>query len=248
MPDAGKLAVDGAITPVDSSPGLSSPEKTPEPQETEKPAKEPVSTKEEEPASTNEEEAEGETTKTMTSARISISSVKERMASLTEAVMVSTTAVPAQVQPPESKGRVSIPDAFQPKELSPPLSDRDSRSPSIERARRISGDLEKSEIKEPVFEDAPQKIEPAQAQVQESKREPPPPPPPSAPLHESEINVEKKEEQQPEVPQEQDPIPAGNSGSLDIPETKANVEAGSEQLAANHIADSASPNGDVNEN
>ena len=44
------------------------------------------------------------------------------MASLTEAVMVSTTAVPAQVQPPESKGRVSIPDAFIPKELSPPLS------------------------------------------------------------------------------------------------------------------------------
>ena len=44
------------------------------------------------------------------------------MASLTEAVKVSTTEVPTQVQPPESKGRVSIPDAFQPKELSPPPS------------------------------------------------------------------------------------------------------------------------------
>ena len=76
MPDAGKLAVgDEAVTPVDSSPEKT-PEKTPEPQETEKPAKEPVSTKEEEPASTKEEEPastkeeeaepQDETAKTMT--------------------------------------------------------------------------------------------------------------------------------------------------------------------------------------
>jgi len=90
------------------------PEKTPEPEQHEKEAAEPEERQEGEPK-TQEEEPE-KPKKGMTR----ITSVKDRIDSLSEAVRVSTTDIQPHVPQPESKGRVSIPGAFQKGETPPP--------------------------------------------------------------------------------------------------------------------------------
>ena len=113
----------------------------------------------------------------------------------------------------------------------------------------------------PVFEEAPRKIEPTEVQNQENEQETPPPPPPFAPVppeaqteNEEQCNISSQNEERLSQTHNQDgngteeardlQTTAVDSDSLDVSETKA----GSEQVAANHVAESASPNGAVNEN